>query len=423
MDSVHGVIDVDRDVNIHLENKKVSKHFFWFLWIMYAVVSMTKNCYEGSIASIVTQGVLTKSQTGFITAMFYLFYTPLQIVGGFVVDKYSPERMIKIGLLGAAIANSVIYFNQNYYVMLIAWIFNAVAQFGIWPGVFKIISSQCVRSDRTQMLFYISFSYLAGTMLTYLISAFVGVWYDVFLVSAISLVAFSVALHVYEKHLNPIMKWDCSEQQTIITQKSASKASAFSIFGQSGFFFVVISILLHTVVSRSRSVLSSVLFVDVYNVTPSLANILNTLLLAAGVFGTIIARKFVNRIKNYSLAILLVLLAMIPFLTLCIFTKNIHLAVMVIILCVISAMESVTVLFKTYYQTIFISFGKNGTAAGIINSACAAAYMLAAYVMPLVQENYGWLTLIITWPVIILISALALVVAVIKFRKFVESIM
>ena len=56
---------------MHLENKSVSKKFFWTLWIMYAVVYMTKSCYSAAMASIVHEGVLTKSQTGFITAAFY----------------------------------------------------------------------------------------------------------------------------------------------------------------------------------------------------------------------------------------------------------------------------------------------------------------------------------------------------------------
>lgn len=66
-------IDVERDTNIHLENRKVSRIFFWFLWAAYAVVYMAKNCYNGSLASIVSEGILTKSQTGFITAMFSLY--------------------------------------------------------------------------------------------------------------------------------------------------------------------------------------------------------------------------------------------------------------------------------------------------------------------------------------------------------------
>jgi len=134
-------INLEKNVNIHLENKEVSRKFFWFIFLTYALVCMTKNCYNGAMASIVSQGVLTKSQTGLITAVFYLVYAPMQIVGGIVADKFSPQRMIKIGLIGAALANVVISLNQNYYVMLTAWAFNGIVQFGIWPSIFKIVSN------------------------------------------------------------------------------------------------------------------------------------------------------------------------------------------------------------------------------------------------------------------------------------------
>ena len=144
-------------VSMHLENKSVSKKFFWMLWVMYAVVYMTKSCYSGAMASIVHEGVLTKSQTGLITASFYFVYAPLQILGGIFADKYNPEKMIKIGLIGSGVANLIIFCNQNYYVMLLAWMFNAVVQFAIWPSVFKIMASQLPRSERKKNAFYMSF--------------------------------------------------------------------------------------------------------------------------------------------------------------------------------------------------------------------------------------------------------------------------
>ena len=124
------------DTNIHLENKKESRYFFIFIWIMYAMVYMTKNCFSSAMASIVAEGVFTKTQVGLITSLFYLVYAPFQIVGGFVADKKSPEKLIQIGLIGGAISNLIIFFNQNYYVILITWVFNGIVQFALWLSVF-----------------------------------------------------------------------------------------------------------------------------------------------------------------------------------------------------------------------------------------------------------------------------------------------
>ena len=190
------------DINIHLENKSESRHFFVYLWLMYALVYMTKNCFSGALSAIVAEGSLTLAETTFISAAFYIVYTPLQILGGIFADKYSPEKMINIGLLGGAACNIVIFFNQNYYVMLASWVFNAIIQFALWPSVYKIMSSQLVRSDRSRMIFYMSFASSGGLIMTYITSALLPHWKYNFLVSAVILVICSVVLVVYCRHYN-----------------------------------------------------------------------------------------------------------------------------------------------------------------------------------------------------------------------------
>ena len=194
-------LNVERDINLHLENKKVSRLFFTFLFLMYAIVYMTKNCFNGALADIVAEGVLTKSQTGLITALFYLVYTPLQIVGGIIVDKYSPELLVKIGLFGGALANAIIFFNHNYYVMLVVWTLNALIQFAIWPGIYKIVTSQLCRSDKSYMIFLITMASTVGLLMSYVIAAFLPSWEMNFAVSAVALFVLTVAMHFYSKYL------------------------------------------------------------------------------------------------------------------------------------------------------------------------------------------------------------------------------
>ena len=125
------------DTNIHLENKRVSRMFFIFLWLLYALVYMTKSCFAGALSKIVAEGALTLTQASWINASFYFVYAPLQVLGGIFADKYSPEKLITIGLLGSAVANLVIFFNQSFTIILLCWIFNAIIQFGLWPSFLR----------------------------------------------------------------------------------------------------------------------------------------------------------------------------------------------------------------------------------------------------------------------------------------------
>jgi sugar phosphate permease len=423
--SNESTIDIERDVNIHLENKKVSRTFFWFLWVTYAVVCMTKNCYNGSLANIVSEGVLTKSQTGAITAMFYLVYTPFQILGGMFSDRYSPERMIKIGLIGAAVANTAIFINQNYYVMLFAWIFNGIIQFGIWPSIFKIVSSQLVRSERSQMSFYISFSATAGVLISYILAAIVTNWKYNFAVSAALLLFFAIILHIFDKHINPYMKWDKNEDIIDVKGDSVKKnkdISTMKVFVASGFFFMLFGMILSVTVSQTRASLTSIMLVENYEtVAPSLGNILAAVMILAGLIGNLIAGKFLKKVKNEVVFIIVMSIAKLPFLLVCTLVGYLPVSAMIAILSVVACFESITEMTKTYYTMYFTKYGLSGTAAGILNAGNAFSYMIAAYVMPRIVEKFSWHTLLVILPIMIGVAALSFCLIIRCFNKFKQN--
>lgn len=419
MNSTENNINIERDVNVHLENCSISRHFFWYLWIMYAVVCMTKNCYNGAMASIVEEGILTKSQTGFISAMFYLTYTPLQIFGGGISDRYSPEKLIKYSLLGAAIANAVIFFNQSYFMMLAAWMFNGAVQFAVWPATFKIISSQLLRSDRKRMVFYISLAGTGGLVLSYLVAAIVPTWEHNFSLSAVMLLALAVGMHIYDKHLNRFMKWDYNETEIIDNQKPMHEVSTWKIMKKSGLIFVLISIFLFTVVARSRESLTPVLLMENYdNVSPSIGNLLNLLMIVVGLAGTIVARRFIVKTDNEVLGMVLTLVAMLPFLAVCCFVGRLSIYAILISLCAIAALQSMTVLLGNTFDMAFAKYGKSGAVAGFSNGARGLSYLAASYLMPLFAEKFGWTALVALWPIFTIAAIIALCFAVSLFRKF-----
>ena len=166
------------------------------LFLSFAFISLTKNCFSSAMVFIVEEGVLTKSQTGVITSSFYIIYGLLQIVGGILADKWHPERLITIGFLGAGLANLVIYLNQSYAVMLFAWIFNAFTQFPVWPCIFKIISSRVEPSLRKKGMFLMTFATSTGLVFGYVMAAVVERWQQNFLVSAVGLIFLAIAWSV-----------------------------------------------------------------------------------------------------------------------------------------------------------------------------------------------------------------------------------
>ena len=397
-------INVEHDVNIHLENKKISRHFFIFIFIMYAFVYMTKNCFNGALADIVSEGILTKSQTGLIVAMFYLAYTPMQIVGGIVVDKFSPELMIKIGLVGGAVANAVIFFNHNYYVMLVTWTLNAIVQFALWPATFKIVSSQLCRSDRTYMIFLISLASSFGLIVSYLIAAVMPSWEYNFAFSALVLFILAVILHIYDRHLNRFMKRDYAPLIDSNKIVSAAGQSTLSIFWKSGFVLFLVSVLLYSTVGQGVKTLFPVMLVETAGSAASLGNLVNTLIIVSGIFGTLLVRLVIypRVIKNELVGLMLSMLIATAFSLILMFVSGVP--IMVTTLCVMSVTTTAPAIFSSYFNTRFSRYGKNGTAAGICNAASAFGFVLSSYGVVRISEAYDWQTVKLVWFISLLVS-------------------
>lgn len=380
--------------DMHLENKKLSKRFFWMLWIMYAVVYMTKSCYSAAMASIVNEGILTKSQTGLINAVFYGVYAPLQIVGGIFADKYNPEKMIKIGLVGAGIANLIIFFNQNYYVMLFTWTFNAMIQFALWPSIFKIISSQLEKEYRVRGVYYINFSSTFGLILAYLVATIVSKWQQNFMISAISLFSFAVMFHFasnrVEKHLVPDEE---PKEENIKIEKLASDVPAFKLFFVSGFLFLVIVTGIRSIVSNSVQTLSATMLMESYDqVSPSIGNLLNILVIIAGIVGLMLANQFIypRLIRNEAGAYLLLIgLAIVP-VSLMTLIGKVPVILIIVSLCIASAVLGGSGIPIAWCSAAFAKYGKNGVAAGVNNASVSIAIMLQNYVIVLIADHHGW---------------------------------
>ena len=103
MNKAHKSVKEDERMNKRVINsEKASVYMFLTVFIMYTTVFMTKQCFNAAMAAIVNEGVMTKTQTGFIIMVFYAVYAPMQIVGGMAADRFDNSKLIMLGLLGAA---------------------------------------------------------------------------------------------------------------------------------------------------------------------------------------------------------------------------------------------------------------------------------------------------------------------------------
>lgn len=408
-------------VHMHLENKKVGSFFFWFIWVMYALVYMTKYCFSSALAPIVESGMLTKSQTGLIAASFHFVYAPLQILGGLFADRYNPEKMIKIGLGGSAIANLVIFLNQNYYVMLIAWMFNAATQFALWPSVFKIMASQLPRSEKKKNAFYMSFCTAFGLLVSYVAAALLPAWQYNFLLSTVISLGLLIAMHFVCKKVDRYMLPDKNTMTEHIREKETHGHTMKSLMLQSGLMLMIIIALIRTTIDQGSKTMAPTMLMESYgDISASIGNILNIFIILSGIAGTLVVKYLIypKLIKNEVTGLIVLLALTIPLTVLLRMIGTVSSTTIIVSMCLIAFLMTAASLYTTYYNLNFAAFGKDGAVAGISNCAASVAMIIQSYGFNVVADNFGWKTVSDLWIVLIVTASILAVITLPIFNKF-----
>lgn len=382
-----------KSIRMYIEDDKISMLFFWFLTILFSILSMTKNCFSSALAAIVSEGVMKKSQTGLITSAFYISYGPLQIVGGIMADRFKPDKMVKVGLLGSAIANAIIFLNHNYYVMLCAWFFNGITQMAVYPALFKIITSQLSPSWRKKGIYYFSFAGTIGLMLSYMVAAIVTGWKYNFLISSVASFVLLVAMVVFYSLVSKRMIPDETPIVNVQKISKTEKISAIKLFALSGFLFMIPVNLIKYMVDNSIKTFTPIMMVESYSdLSVSLGNLLSILILISGLLGMILVRKFLfPKIMRNEMGVNLLMLALVfPFVLIIKFTGRLDVWLIVGAMCMASVFMSGASLMNGFINGSFSKYGKNGTAAGITNSASSLGVVLQSYGFTFLADHFGW---------------------------------
>lgn len=392
-----------------LIDTKRSIALFLLVFISYALIYMTKNCYSAAMASIVANGIMTKSETGLIAAVFYLMYAPFQIIGGVAADKHSPGKLILIGTLGAAIANLLIYFTDNYIAMIIIWALNAVAQFGIWPAVFKIVTTQLAAAHRSNSIFFISLASTLGLVISYVCAAFIDYWKYNFLFSAVVLFVITVTFFFIYGNLEKSMVPEeavCANDAP--TAKNKPEPNKLALIITSGMpLLLIVQIILSLLNLGAKSLVPVMLMESYKSVSPALANILNILLILAGPVGSLISMIPAIRKLSPTTTLAIFIAAILPMLLIVMFVGKLPLALIVLALTLMMIFAGANSLSFSYISKEFAKYDCVATVSGMVNCMAALGIVLANYVFAKLADVYGWGFTTRCW-VIITVAALVL---------------
>ena len=405
-----------------LKNQKESIRLFLILFVSYALIYMTKNCYSAAMASIVNSGVMTKSQTGLISAVFYLVYAPFQIIGGIASDKCRPHKILLFGFMGAGICNLLVFFVESYVGMIIIWSVNAVCQFGVWPSIFKLVSSELCEEHRLRGIFYINFTVATGQLISYIISIYISNWKYNFLISAFALFfTFFYFLIGYTR----VSRYMTEDEPRVTFSDSKNEVEKLkrgeflSLLIKAGIPVMLIVGAAQSMINLGVKTLAPTMLMESYeNITPALANALNIILVLASPLGYIIARSPIFKKACEPAVVAILLFTTIP--SLFVITRVGKLSVAVVVIALAFLMISVAgigMLFS-YIGKKFDKYSCSATIIGLFNCMASLGVVIANYVFARMADDYGWGITTNCWFAIMIVMFALMLFIIPVYKKF-----
>ena len=85
-----------------IENSRDAQLLFLLCWFAYFTSYIGRLNYSSAMTAMIQEAVLTKSQAGFISMVYFFAYGIGQFCNGMLGDKFHPGKMIFTGLAIAA---------------------------------------------------------------------------------------------------------------------------------------------------------------------------------------------------------------------------------------------------------------------------------------------------------------------------------
>lgn len=418
----------------HLESEKSSWITFIIIFAAYTIVSMTKNTYSTAIATIVQEGLFSKSDAGVINAGFYLVYSIAQLFGGILVEKIPPFKMLLIGLVGSLAANIVMAMSSSYIVMLIAWTINGLLQFGVWPVILKLTTTIVMPEHRSKSLSYLFFAYPLGSALSYLLAGALlrfFSWPSLFWSSVVTIGAMLLAvlwLMAYlKKKMVPspdVLPVEFGGKETDKTVTAAPKPMPFfPMLFASGLIFLTVPALIRCMLDIGLKNWVPTMIMESYGVSPSFANLLTTVLIVVNLAGLFFVNwLYPKRCKNIATAMGIFFTACLPLLLLIVFTGKVHLFFILIALSLTTTfMMSNSQVINVIMPAAFSAQGKTGMIASFINSFGGLGVMVANYAYGILADTFGWTTTAVIWLILGVISVVFCFLATPFWKRFTSN--
>ena len=404
-----------------MRKAKASSRLFICLFIIYALNTFTKIAFSAVTAALIDEAVLTKTQAGTISGVFWFLYALGQFAGGALANRHS-SLLIKISLIGGMATNILMAFSKGYVPMLTVWSINGILQCGLWPSVLSLLVNRIIPEQKGKVFVYIAYCYGIGSIMSYLCtSAVLSVlsWQYLFVFCGIISALGMIPLLYIEKKLLPVLDVQSGDKNSSMEVKKLPKGFVF----KSGLIFFCIIFFIKSMCETGIKNWMPTMLLEIHGASPSFTSLLSVALLILNLFGVSLCQNIYKKEKeDEAKSIFVIYFMILPLMLLLLNFRNMNMYVLTVVFSLITVLlYGSGQILSTYFPRNLHVFGKTAFIGGVMNCFAAMGNVAAAYVSGLVADLFGWDAIVYMWIAVISVSIISALILIPLWNRFLRK--
>lgn len=382
--------------------------FLGFAYTMYVIGKMS---FSAATVGLIEEGVLTKTETGIISGIFWIVYALGQIVGALVVNKISPYLMIEIGIVGSAATNILMACSENFRVLLCIWCMSGASQFGLWSGLLKLTSTEVSEKHRPVLIGFLAYSYSIGSIISYFLTAAiltVWSWKYIFIFCGVICGLALPGIVYSQMKASPILEKEIEQEMKGVQKKSKI---TWKLIWDRGLVFFALLMCLKTIVESGIGTWMPTILFEVYGVSSSYSSLLSVGRLVIALLGVALGAIVYGCAKADELhSLIIIMVPMIPIMFLLNNLSQVNVSSTIVLLFAAALLLSgTTPRMSLNYPARYRDIGLTANIGAIMNCMSTAGMSIATYGGGYIADAFGWNAVIRIWTIFVI---LFLVIAV-----------
>ncbi len=160
-----------------MQEKRSEAGIIWVLWITYGAFYFCRSNLSAALPGIESELGYSKTQLGAILGALKLAYGVGQLLNGQLAERYSPRRLLALGMFGSAALNLIFGWATGLYFMLFVWACNGYFQAFGWTPCMRVAANWFPLQRRGKAVGIIGTGYQTTAVLTFLIAGWAAETY------------------------------------------------------------------------------------------------------------------------------------------------------------------------------------------------------------------------------------------------------